>query len=79
MAVKSLRQIFYYHSKYLNSMKCREISMGPSIRTIQCSLLSWDWKSFFCKSPSGLLEYGICHQRKLQFEQSFIDFNTIFF
>jgi hypothetical protein len=27
MAVKSLHQIFYYHSKYLNSMKCREISM----------------------------------------------------
>jgi hypothetical protein len=37
MAVKSLHQIFYYHSKYLNSMKCREISMGPSIRTIQCT------------------------------------------
>jgi hypothetical protein len=36
MAIKSLHQIFYYHSKYLNSMKCREISMGPSIRTIQC-------------------------------------------
>jgi hypothetical protein len=32
MAVKSL---FYYHSKYLNSMKCREISMGPSIHIIQ--------------------------------------------
>jgi hypothetical protein len=40
MAVKTLHQIFYYHSKYLNSMKCREISMGPSIRTIQCSSLS---------------------------------------
>jgi hypothetical protein len=31
MAVKCLHQIFYYHSKYLNSMKCQEISMGPSI------------------------------------------------
>jgi hypothetical protein len=30
MAVKSLHQFFYYHIKYLNSMKCREISMGPS-------------------------------------------------
>jgi hypothetical protein len=38
MAVKSLHQFFYYHNKYLNSMKCREISMGPSIRTIQCSI-----------------------------------------
>jgi hypothetical protein len=36
MAVKSLYQFFYYHSKYLNSVKCQEISMGPSIRTIQC-------------------------------------------
>jgi hypothetical protein len=32
MAVKNLHQSFYYHSKYLNSMKRREISMGPSIR-----------------------------------------------
>jgi hypothetical protein len=31
MAIKSLHQIFYYHSKYLNSMKCWEISVGPSI------------------------------------------------
>jgi hypothetical protein len=37
MAVKSLHQIFYYHGKYLNSMKCREIRMDPSIQTIQCS------------------------------------------
>jgi hypothetical protein len=37
MALKNLHQIFYYHSKYLNSMKCQEISMGPSIWTIQCS------------------------------------------
>jgi hypothetical protein len=36
MAVKSLHQFFYYHSKYLNSMKCQEISMGPSKCTIQC-------------------------------------------
>jgi hypothetical protein len=36
MAVKKLHQFFYHHSKYLNSMKCREISMNPSIRTIQC-------------------------------------------
>jgi hypothetical protein len=32
-----MHQFFYYHSKYLNSMKYQEISMGPSIRTIQCS------------------------------------------
>jgi hypothetical protein len=38
MVVKSLHQFFYYHSKYLNSMKCREISMGPSKCTIQCTL-----------------------------------------
>jgi hypothetical protein len=38
MAVKSLHQFFYYHSKYLNSMKCREISMGPPIEEIQCRL-----------------------------------------
>jgi hypothetical protein len=31
MTVKSLHQFFYYHSKYLNSMKCREISMDLSI------------------------------------------------
>jgi hypothetical protein len=31
MAIKSLHQIFYYPNKYLNSMKCQEISMGPSI------------------------------------------------
>jgi hypothetical protein len=45
MAVKSLHQIFYYHDKYLNSMKCQEISMGPSIQTIQCdkSLLKKDF------------------------------------
>jgi hypothetical protein len=36
MAVKSLHQFFYYHSKYLNTMKCQEISMGPSIHIIQC-------------------------------------------
>jgi hypothetical protein len=36
MAVKSLHQFFYYHRKYLNSMKCQEISMGPSILIIQC-------------------------------------------
>jgi ribosomal protein S17 len=36
MAVKNLHRFFYYHSKYLNSMKCREISMGPSIHIIQC-------------------------------------------
>jgi hypothetical protein len=35
MVVKSLHQFFYYHSKYLNSMKCQEISMGPSIGEIQ--------------------------------------------
>ena len=39
MAVKSLHQFFYYHSKYLNSMKCRKISIGPSICTIQCIML----------------------------------------
>jgi hypothetical protein len=38
MAVKSLHQFFYYHSKYLNSMKCREISMSPSTGEIQCSI-----------------------------------------
>jgi hypothetical protein len=35
MEIKSLNQIFYYHNKYLNSVKCREISMGPSKCTIQ--------------------------------------------
>jgi hypothetical protein len=39
MAVKSLHQFFYYHSKYLNSMKCQEISMGPSIGEIQCTII----------------------------------------
>ena len=39
MVVKSLHQFFYYHNKYLNSMKYEEISMGPSIPTIQCTLL----------------------------------------
>ena len=35
MVVKSLYQFFYYHNKYLNSMKCREISIGSFIRIIQ--------------------------------------------
>jgi hypothetical protein len=39
MVVKSLHQFFYYHSKYLNSMKCREISMNLSIGEIQCTNL----------------------------------------
>jgi hypothetical protein len=39
MAIYSLHQLFYYHSKYLNSMKCQEINMGPSICTIQYSNL----------------------------------------
>jgi hypothetical protein len=44
MAVKSLHQFFYFHSKYLNSMKCREISMGPSIHIIQCkSYQNFKW------------------------------------
>ena len=30
MAVKNLNQFFYYQNKYLNSMKCQEISMSPS-------------------------------------------------
>jgi hypothetical protein len=38
MAAKSLHQFFYYHNKYLNSMKCREISIGE----IQCSLYTYD-------------------------------------
>jgi hypothetical protein len=42
MAIKSLHQIFNYHRKYLNSMKWQEISMGPSIRTIQCTPLVGD-------------------------------------
>jgi hypothetical protein len=37
MAIKKLHQFFYYHNKYLNSMKCPEISMGPTKCTIQCS------------------------------------------
>jgi hypothetical protein len=36
MAVKVLHQLFYYHSKYLNSVKCQEISMDPYKCTIQC-------------------------------------------
>ena len=36
MAIKSLHEFFYYHSKYLNNMKCQEISMGLSIGEIQC-------------------------------------------
>jgi hypothetical protein len=39
MVVKILHQFFYYHNKYLNNVKCREISMGPSKCTIQCRLL----------------------------------------
>jgi hypothetical protein len=38
-AIKNLHQFFYYHSKYLNSMKCWEISMGPSKCTIQYTCL----------------------------------------
>jgi hypothetical protein len=39
MAKKSLHRFFYYHNKYLNIMKCRETSMGPSKCTIQCRML----------------------------------------
>jgi hypothetical protein len=28
IAVRSLHQFFYYHNKYLNSMKCQETSIG---------------------------------------------------
>jgi hypothetical protein len=35
-AVKNLHQFFYYHNKYLNSMKCQEINMDPSQCTIHC-------------------------------------------
>jgi hypothetical protein len=38
MAIKSLHRFFNYHNKYLNSVKCQEISMGPSKCTIQCSV-----------------------------------------
>jgi hypothetical protein len=34
MAIKSLYQIFYYHSNYLNSMKCRETS---KVTTPKCN------------------------------------------
>ena len=37
MTIKNLHQFFDYQNKYLNSMKCREIDIGPSIHTIQCS------------------------------------------
>jgi hypothetical protein len=37
MVVKNLYQFFYYHSKYLSSVKCQEISIGPSKCTIQCT------------------------------------------
>jgi hypothetical protein len=40
MAVKNLHQFFYYHNKYLNSMKCQAISMGPSIHIIQCTMFA---------------------------------------
>jgi hypothetical protein len=48
MAAKSLHQFFYYHNKYLNSMKCQEISMGPSIRTIQCRCPRAERVTFGC-------------------------------
>jgi hypothetical protein len=38
MVVKNFHQIFYYHSTYLNSMKCREINIGPSIHIMQCKV-----------------------------------------
>jgi hypothetical protein len=38
MAIKSFYKKIYYHSKYLNSVKCREICMGPSKCTNQCSI-----------------------------------------
>jgi hypothetical protein len=64
MVVKSLHQIFYYHSKYLNSMKCREISMGPSIRTIQCSLCQSAGKlTLQAESPSSSQYHWLDRQR----------------
>jgi hypothetical protein len=61
MIVKSLHQFFYYHSKYLHSMKCRELSMGPSICTIQCSFVdiqlltqnAWEEERRFHAKPSS--------------------------
>jgi hypothetical protein len=55
MVVKSLIQFFYYHSKYLNSMKCREISMGPSKCTIQCTLREVQLSKFCQKMPHDIL------------------------
>jgi hypothetical protein len=66
MVVKSLHQIFYYHSKYLNSMKCREISMGPSIRTIQCT--SYVLAEVSASPPDNKPDH--CHQRT-----QFLDFS----
>ena len=39
MVRKSLHQFFYYHNKFMKSMKCREISMDPSKCTILVYLI----------------------------------------
>jgi hypothetical protein len=53
IAVKSLHQFFYYHSKYLNSVKCLEISMAPSKCINHCSLLSLCQNNLLCSKVIG--------------------------
>jgi hypothetical protein len=62
MAIKNLHQFFYYHSKYLNNMKYREISIDPFIHIIRCRTISiLDLTSCFqvCYTyhPSGDFSY----------------------
>jgi hypothetical protein len=60
MAVKNLHQFFYYHNKYLNSMKCQEISMDPSKCTIQCTL-----QEYLRSQPSSYLLYQVQNLSKI--------------
>jgi hypothetical protein len=72
MAVKNTHQFFYYHSKYLNSMKCQEISMGPSIQTIQCSTSAghtlnanahlWQGKASFSQGTQSVNMHSMCYE-----------------
>ena len=62
MAIKSLHQVFYYHNKYLNSVKCWEISMSLSKCTNQCDTI---WILSNWSAPCATTVFTRPHDRSL--------------
>jgi hypothetical protein len=75
MVVKSLHQFFYYHNKYLNSMKCWQISMGPSKCTnqcrsiVQCALGRQHFKRISLKGLKGVCPIWVAKRTVLVYFQ----------